>query len=138
MNYFAGRRLNTTGHVIAVETAATDGRMDCEDCSRVRVWLVVPIWSDRRALLTDGEPFFAALMRNPHPDDPGLSDEAIERTLATTSMRESWVRLLIGQYFRVDFTAPDDEAEAAERIEFHSIVPMPPYEEVCARLGITP
>jgi hypothetical protein len=133
VNYFAGKRLNTVAHVIAVETG--DGRMDCSDDSRIKVWLCVPAWSTRRAMLTDGDEFFRV-----HGRDQGLGDEPIEHMLSDDpvgqQMLPRWAQQLAGVHFFVDFTAPDDEAEAAERIEFHEIRATPPIEDVKRRLGI--
>jgi hypothetical protein len=138
MSYFTDRHLKTTCYIIAVDTSGA--RMDCEDTSRMHVWVACPAWSSRRAFYTGGDEFFRAAMSAIEGEDRGLRPDQIDHMLdpddpVGSDMLDRWAKMLVGRHFYIDFDGPADEAEPAERIEFRSIELAPPIEEVMARLA---
>jgi hypothetical protein len=91
--------------------------LDCEDHSRVHVWVFALAWEGRRAFLTSGEPLMAFM--GWEPKDYSSAN----------------VASLIGLRFIAEFDEPAFTPELGERIELHNVslpAPLPPewLEEV--------
>lgn len=95
--------------ILAVEADPTP--LDCCDEDSVHVWVVVPVWANRRAVLVQGTQFVQAA---------GCAPEELP-----------------GKRFYAELPkgAPAFVPEPGERIVFHGLEECPPFEEIERRLG---
>jgi hypothetical protein len=77
--------------------------LDCEDCSRVHVWIAAIGWETRRAFLTSGDCLMEFM---------GWAPE---------DFSEANVASLIGLRFMADFDPPAPVPELGERIELRNV-----------------
>lgn len=90
--------------VIRILDAELDGMpLDCEDRSRVHVWVTALGWSTRRAFLTSGDCLMEFMGWAPE-DFSGAN-----------------VASLIGLRFIAEFDSPTADAELGERIELRNV-----------------
>lgn len=102
--------------VIFLKTEIDHAPMDCYDDDPRKVWVIVPIWSYRRAVLTHARPFLEAA------DTDKMS--ALEGKVFLASLDPSG--------------PPPFEHESGERLEWPELRLAPPISEIQARLGVEP
>jgi hypothetical protein len=86
--------------------------LDCEDHSRVHVWVTALAWESRRAFLTSGEPLMAFMAWEPK------------------DYSSANVASLIGLRFIAEFDEPARAPELGERIELRNVSFPPGLEEI--------